>query len=231
MEQERIQIHGVPALLWGPAADKLYLYLHGQGGSKEEAALFAALAVPRGWQVLSVDLPEHGERRGERDAFDPWHVVPELRSVMEYAKSGWPNIALFANSIGAWFGMLSFRDEGLTNCLFVSPVVDMARLIADMMTWANVSEERLEREGKIPTNFGQTLSWDYLQYARQHPVTKWAPPTEILYGERDDLTELEVIRTFSHRFRCGLTVMPGGEHWFHTPEQLYFLREWVSAHL
>lgn len=25
-----------------------------------------------------------------------------------------------------------------------------------------------------------------------------------------------------------LTVMPGGEHWFHTPEQMQFLDDWMK---
>jgi hypothetical protein len=31
-----------------------YLFLHGQGGNKEEAAVFAEIAFPAGWQVLGV---------------------------------------------------------------------------------------------------------------------------------------------------------------------------------
>ncbi|MBR3641499.1 MAG: alpha/beta hydrolase, partial [Oscillibacter sp.] len=52
-------------------------------------------------------------------------------------------------------------------------------------------------------------------------------PTEILYGERDALTSLETMRAFAGRIGARLTVMPNGEHWFHTPEQMRFLREWL----
>ena len=38
-----------------------------------------------------------------------------------------------------------------------------------------------------------------------------------------------VLDDFVRRFGCGLTVMEDGEHWFHTPEQLDFLREWETA--
>lgn len=43
---------------------RVWLYVHGKGGCKEEAADFAALACPRGWQVLAADLPEHGHAAG-----------------------------------------------------------------------------------------------------------------------------------------------------------------------
>lgn len=51
----------------------------------------------------------------------------------------------------------------------MSPVLDMERLIRDMMGWANVTEAQLEREQSISTDFGQTLSWEYLSYARSIP--------------------------------------------------------------
>ena len=33
---------------------------------------------------------------------------------------------------------------------------------------------------------------------------------------------------FAKRHRAALTVMEGGEHWFHTPEQMAFLDRWIE---
>lgn len=33
---------------------------------------------------------------------------------------------------------------------------------------------------------------------------------------------------FAETHNAGLTVMPGGEHWFHTPEQMQFLDDWMK---
>ena len=63
---------------------------------------------------------------------------------------------------------------------------------------------------------------------REHPVT-WRVPTRILYGERDELTDMRTITEFAEKSGAALTVMPGGEHWFHTDEQLRFLDRWISA--
>ncbi len=229
MKKEYFKMQGIPSIIWGEPSQKLYLYIHGQGGSKEEAESFAEIVGSYGWQVLSIDLPEHGERKEEKNTFDPWHAVPELSAVLEYAKSHWSCIALMANSIGAWFSMLSFADEKLEKCLFVSPILDMHRLIQNMMLWAGVSEERLRLEQTIPTSFGQTLSWNYLCYVKEHPITNWSFPTEILYADKDHLTEPAVVQSFTRRFGCRLTVMENGEHWFHTPEQLKFLDKWVRG--
>ena len=101
MKETVFQIGQIPAVLYGEEADKVYLFVHGKCGYKEEAEDFAETVCPRGWQVLGIDLPEHGSRKGETDAFDPWHAVPELQTVMVYAREHWSRIALRANSIGA----------------------------------------------------------------------------------------------------------------------------------
>lgn len=229
MKKEYFQIQGIPSILLGEPSNNLYLFIHGQGGCKEEAEPFAEIAGYYGWQVLGIDLPEHGERKAEKITFDPWHAVPELLTVMKHAKSRWNRIAIRANSIGAWFTMLSYGEEKLENCLFVSPILDMKQLIQNMMLWAGVSEDQLRLEQTIPTSFGQTLSWEYLSYVRGHQIEKWDFPTEILYGDKDNLTERNIVDSFARRFGCRLTVMENGEHWFHTPEQLKVLDMWTMC--
>lgn len=50
-------------MVYGAPGEKGYIFVHGQNGYKEEAEAFAKNAVPAGYQVLSIDLPEHGERK------------------------------------------------------------------------------------------------------------------------------------------------------------------------
>lgn len=228
METQNLYINEVPAVIWGSLSSKMYLYIHGQGGNKEEGKLFAEIATKYGYQVLSIDLPEHGERENKSPSLEPWNVVPELSCVMKFCKQHWEKISLFANSIGAWFSMLAFSHDKLQAGLFVSPVVDMVELIYDMMTWANVSELQLEKEQEIPTTFGQTLSWKYLQYAKEHLIKQWNTPTKILYGKHDALVKYFTIKDFCKMHQCELTVMQNGEHWFHTKQQLDVLAGWAD---
>ncbi|MGL4368806.1 MAG: alpha/beta hydrolase [Spirochaetota bacterium] len=231
MKEQHLIISEIPAVLFGEQSDRLFLFVHGQSGSKEEAGAFAAAACPMGWQVLGIDLPEHGERAGGSVPFDPWHVIPELRQVMQYAKAGWQQTALRATSIGSWFSLLAFSGEPLAQCLLVSPLVDMERMILNLMRWSGVTEERLEREKLIPTDFGQTLSWEYLSYVRAHPISVWDVPTCILCAEKDEQIDGDTVKNFSTRFGCTLTVVEGGEHWFHTPEELAVLSQWETESL
>lgn len=222
-----VYIGKIPVHIWGEPSSVVYLYVHGQGGNKEEAALLADIICRHGAQVLSIDLPEHGERKDEEAGFDPWIIVPELHLIMNFVKRRWSRVSLYAVSIGAWFSMQSLGDEPLQNCLFVSPVVDMAQLIEKMMKWAGVTEKQLEEEREIETSFGQTLSWDYWKYAVEHPITSWKIPTEILHGEKDDLTDYDTIRRFSDRFHCDLTFVKNGGHWLHSEEEHMALRKWI----
>ena len=215
-----------PYLCYGQTSDQVCLFLHGQSGHKEEGERFAQIANPKGWQVVAIDLPQHGQRQGGAEPFLPWVVVPELEQVWQELQGRWKRIALRANSIGAWLAMLALAGKPVDTCLFVSPVVDMENLIQTMMTWAGVTEDRLEREREIPTDFGQTLSWDYLKYVRQHPVHALSAHTNILYGDQDNLVPQPVVECFARAEGAHLTVYPGGEHWFHTPEQMKVMGTW-----
>ena len=49
--------------LWGEPSDRLFIAVHGNMSSKDDDAIviFAEEATDKGYQVLSFDLPEHGE--------------------------------------------------------------------------------------------------------------------------------------------------------------------------
>ena len=191
------------------------LYIHGKGGSAGEADRFRAVCP--GFDVLGVDY------QGEL----PWEAAPQIAAAYDEARRQYEHITLLANSIGAYFAMLALGDRASDRALFVSPVLDMERLILDMMGRAGVSEQTLRERGEIPTDFGETLSWEYLSYVREHPIA-WQAPTEILYAGGDHLVSRQSVERFAAEHGAGLTVLEDGEHWFHTKAQLAFLDNWVK---
>lgn len=193
----------------------LLLYIHGKGGSAAESEHYTKL-FPE-YEVLGLDYK----------TFSPWETGKEITEAVKALKSKYESIILIANSIGAFFSMNGEIENLIQKAYFISPIVDMEKLICDMMIWANVAEEELKKRKIISTDFGEDLSWDYLQYVRNHPV-KWNVPTKILYGEKDNLTSFETIKDFADVHKATLTVMKGGEHWFHTKEQMDFLDRWIS---
>lgn len=67
--------------------------------------------------MLAIDLPEHGARQGEKNRFNPWTVVPELKTVFAYMKHRWSEIGVCAHSIGTHFSMLALDGEALCSAL------------------------------------------------------------------------------------------------------------------
>jgi esterase/lipase len=233
MIKQNLKIENIPAILWGNKSDKLFIVVHGNMSNKADdfAVVFSEEATAKGYQVLSFDLPEHGDRKDENYACKVQNCVRDLNIIMRYAQSISNNINVFACSMGAYFSLLAYKNNSLNQSLFLSPVVNMERIINNMMTWCNISENMLKEEKEIKTTIGHTLYWDYYCYVKEHPIDEWNSSTSILYGSSDNLCEFEVISKFAKYFNCDLEVMENGEHYFHTEEQLQFFRQWLKKYL
>ena len=192
----------------------LVLYIHGKGGSSAESEHYKSL-FPE-YHVIGLDY----------QTFTPWETGKEIHTAVSEFKNEYEKIILIANSIGAFFCMNADISEWIEKAYFISPIVDMEKLILNMMSWSSVTEEELKIKGIIPTAFGEDLSWEYLCFVREHPV-QWTVPTNILYGGKDNLTSYETITAFAEKYNCKLTVMENGEHWFHTETQMQFLDNWI----
>lgn len=191
------------------------LYIHGKGGTAAECEHYRPL-FPE-CDVIGLDYR----------TFTPWETGAEVRSAVEELKAKYDKIILIANSIGAFFSMNAGIDSLIEKAYFVSPIVNMEKLITDMMAWANVTEDELKEKKIIHTAFGEDLSWEYLCYVRAHPI-KWKTPTAVLYGSKDNLTSYETVADFAEKHNAKLTVMENGVHWFHTDEQMRFLDNWIK---
>lgn len=193
---------------------RLVIYIHGKGGSAKEAKRYQPLFAES--DVIGFDYKSQ----------NPWQAESEFSNFYDAHSNGYDSVILVANSIGVFFSMSALAEKKIAKALFISPVVNMEKLIADMIIWSNVTEDELRRKKEIKTDFGETLSWEYLCYVRNHPV-KWNVPTCILYGAKDTLTSLETVSGFAEQTGAILTVMKGGEHWFHTDAQMEFLYNWI----
>lgn len=223
----KMEISNIPAILWGNPSDKIYIFVHGQMSNKESAQGFAEIAVERGYQVLSFDLPEHGERKDKNYKCNVWNGVHDVEIIGAYAQQNWKEINLFGCSLGAYFSLLAYKNLLVKKCLFQSPIVDMEHLINKMFNWFNVTEELLREKKEIFTPI-DTLSWDYYSYVKEHPIDKWDIPTAIIYGSKDDLQDRDVIDSFAKKFNSNLTVSLGSEHSFNTNEQSQAVTQWLK---
>ena len=126
------------------------LYIHGKGGSAAESEHYKPLFPD--CEVIGLDY----------QTFSPWETGEEIRIAVEELKRKYENVILIANSIGAFFSMIATPhfdhrsknagiDDMIQKAYFISPIVDMEKLITNMMQWANVTEQKLKSEGVIHT--------------------------------------------------------------------------------
>ena len=165
---------------------KLVLYIHGKGGSVAECEHYKPLFPD--CDCLGLDYK----------TFTPWETGREIEESVNKFASLYEKIILIANSIGAYFSMNADICTKIERAYFISPVVDMEKMILNLMSWAGVSEDDLKRDKIIKTDFGEDLSWDYLCYVRAHSLN-WTVPTKILYGSEDKLVPKETVEAFARK--------------------------------
>lgn len=193
---------------------KAIIYVHGKGGSALEAERFKKNCPS--FEMVGVDYRE----------YLPWIVEKQVRETYEKLTPKYDQIFLLANSIGVYFSMLALQNLPIKRALFISPILDMEKSITDTLKENNLTEIDLKNQQEI-TLGRKILSWKYLQFVREHPIT-WQTETEILYGQKDDHTSKEVLNDFIENYNAHVTIMKNGEHWFHTKEQLAFLDNWMQ---
>lgn len=190
------------------------VYVHGKGGNAEEAEHYKALF--QDYEVIGFDYESN----------TPWDAQAEFRDFFKPLEQKYDSIILVANSIGAYFSIHSLKDIKIDRAFFISPVVDMEKLITDMMKWAAVTEKELQEKCVIRTDFGEDLSWKYLTWVRENAVT-WNIPTAIVHGSNDNLQSTDTVKHFADLSGADFSEMENGEHWFHTEEQMAFLDAWI----
>ncbi len=195
---------------------KALLYIHGKGGNAEEAEHYKPFF--NDYDVFGLDY----------NAATPWKTREEILVEYETLYKKYDSISIIANSIGAYFAMNALSEKKLERAFFISPIVNMEKLITDIMLLTNVKEQELQDKQEIETSFGETLSWKYLCYVRENPIV-WNTATDILYAGNDNLTSYETISKFAKETNSSLKIMEDGEHWFHTEEQLAFLDNWLIS--
>ena len=200
----------------GLKKSEVVLYIYGKSGNADEAEHYRQFFP--GKDVYGFDYKSQ----------NPWEAKKEFGDMIAELSEKYNMITLIAVSIGAYFSMNADIGKFIDQAYFISPIVNLEKLILDMINWAGTSESELEKRKIIPTDFGDDLSWDYLQYVRNNKIS-WNVPTEILYGSNDNLQSIDTIKEFAMKESAGLTVMEGGEHWFHTDEQMRFLNQWLRT--
>lgn len=103
-DKRKFKNKNIPAILWGNKSDNLFIAVHGNMSNKEDKIILAFVEeiTAKGYQVLSFDLPEHGERKYKNYPCKVQNCVKDLNIIMDYAEKLSNNISVFACSMGAY---------------------------------------------------------------------------------------------------------------------------------
>ena len=93
------------------------IYIHGKGGSAMESEHYKPLFPD--CDVIGLDY----------QTFTPWETGQGIRTAVEELKGKYENVILIANSIGAFFSMNAGIDDMIQRAYFISPIVDIEKLI------------------------------------------------------------------------------------------------------
>ena len=104
----------------------LVIYIHGKGGNIEETNHYQSIF--RESDVIGFDYKSQ----------TPWEAEIEFPILYDRCAKSYDSVILIANSIVAYFTMLSLAEKNISHALFISPIVDMEKLIIDMMKWLNI---------------------------------------------------------------------------------------------
>ena len=192
------------------------IYVHGKGGNAEEANYYKQF-FDDNFEIIGFDYK----------SLNPWDAKIEFINYFNTIISKYNKIYLIANSIGAYFSLISLTDMPIEKAMLISPIIDMESIILNMMKCENVTEDELMLEKEIETSFGESLSWEYLSYVRKNTI-HWDIPTNILFADNDNMTSVDTMTNFANKINANLTTMKDGAHWFHTDEQMNFLANWFK---
>ena len=192
------------------------IYVHGKGGNTEEANHYKQF-FDDNFEIIGFDYK----------SLNPWDAKIEFINYFNTIISKYNKIYLIANSIGAYFSLISLTDMPIEKAMLISPIIDMESIILNMMKCENITEDKIMSEKEIETSFGEPLSWEYLSYVRKNTI-HWDIPTNILFADNDNMTSVDTMTNFANKINANLTTMKGGEHWFHTDEQMKFLDNWFK---
>jgi len=230
MKVKNFSIGNIPAIMWGKKSRKLFIAVHGNMSNKADdiIALFAGKAQTKGYQTLSFDLPEHGDRQDSSYPCKVQNCVKDLYRIKHFADSISDDLSLFCCSIGAYFSLLAYKHVNFNQSIFLSPVVDMLEVIENIMDYSGVTVNQLRLQRSIDTTIGHTLYWDYFCYVKDNPIEEWRSKTSILHGSKDEICSLDSILNFSEKFNCKLSVLEDGEHFLHNKTHLEFFSQWLN---
>ena len=198
---------------------RVAIYIHGLHGSAKEANNYKFLKGK--YDVKGLEYQDS----------KPWELKETIQSKFKKLTKGYDEVVVIANSIGAFYTYEYLNEFKIKKAFFISPVVSMFQQIVDIMAMYGIKDKELERKKVIELDDGSVLSYEFYQHVSNDDV-EWNVPTEILYGAFDEVVYVGSMMEFLENHpSCKLTVKSESEHFFSSPEEMKFIKNWINNNL
>lgn len=198
---------------------RVAIYIHGLHGSAKEASNYKFLKGK--YDVKGLDYQDG----------KPWEQKEAIQNEFKKLTKGYDEVIIIANSIGAFYAYEYLNTYKIKKAFFISPVVSMFQQIVDIMAVYGIKDKELERKKIIELDDGSVLSYEFYQHVSNDEV-EWNVPTEILYGAYDEVVYMGSMMEFLENHpSCKLTVKSESEHYFSSPEEMKFIKDWIKSNL
>lgn len=158
---------------------------------------------------------------------NPWELKDTIRNEFEKITKNYKEIIVIANSIGAFYTYEYLSDFDIKQAFFISPIASMFKIVFDLMMQYHIRCEELAEKKIIMLDNGQALSYDFYNHVLNYKDS-WSIPTDILYGEHDEIVYIENVADFlAAHPKAKLTIKQGSSHYFHTEEEKGFIKSWI----
>ena len=226
-QPEEFVLDGIPALRWGEPGGRAVVGVHGQFSNKLDPVMAQCgeVIASRGDQLITFDLPTHGDRRDDK-VFNAMVTSPEVRAFAQLARSQSTEVGLLASSIGAYFSLCDTPTGTFERAWLVSPLIDLEYYIRDVMAEYSVTDEQLEAETVIDTPRA-VLEWPYLRFVEEHPA-RLDIPSWTIRGDQDEVVPLDALSRFVSAPGVELVQIEGGQHFLGQPPHLETVVAWFK---
>lgn len=198
---------------------RVAIYIHGLHGSAKEASNYKFLKGK--YDVKGLEYQD-----GKL-----WELKDTIQGEFKKLIKGYDEVVIIANSLGAFYTYEYLNQFKIKKAFFISPVVSMFQQIVDIMAMYGIKDKELERKKVIELDDGSVLSYEFYQHVSNDDV-EWNVPTEILYGAFDEVVYVGSMMEFLENHpSCKLTVKSESEHFFSSPEEMKFIKNWINNNL
>ena len=164
MEIVYTAVEGVPSKLYrAENAHGTVLAVHGFGGSKESGAIegLAQRVCDKGLNVLTFDLPAHGERTEPSEELNAPRCIKEMLALEKYAKSLGGELYAFATSFGGMCMLhrLEKLPDNFKRIVLRVPAVNMSE---SLLTISKMTDREYSFEKAKERGFKITLGREYI---------------------------------------------------------------------